>query len=108
LRKGDTILIHSFNSIHYPILILAIVGAGFVFVGTNPSYTQTELNHAIKIAKVKLVLSEPEILSNFEKALKSNGMNVGDKLLILNTRKEQQLPKGYRSWNTLLEHGSQD
>lgn len=87
LKNGDTILIHSFNSIYYPILILSIIGAGFVFVGTNPSYTQTELNHAINIAKVKLVLTEPEILPNVENALKSNGMSVGDKLLILDTRK---------------------
>jgi acyl-CoA synthetase (AMP-forming)/AMP-acid ligase II len=108
LTKGDTILVHSFNSIYYPIVILSIIGAGYVFVGTNPSYTQTELNHAIKIAKVKLVLSEPEILSNVEKALKSNGMSVGDKLLVLNTRKGQVLPQGYRSWRCLCEHGEQD
>ncbi|KIW04485.1 uncharacterized protein PV09_04244 [Verruconis gallopava] len=108
LKKGDTILVHSFNSIYYPIVILSIIGAGFVFVGTNPSYTQTELNHAIKIAKVKLVLSEPDILPNVEKALRSNGMNVGDRLLILNTRSGQVLPQGYKSWKSLCENGEQD
>ena len=77
LKKGETVLVHSFNSIYYPILILSIIGAGYVFTGTNPSYTQTELNHAIKIAKVKLVISEPEILANVESALRSNGISVG-------------------------------
>jgi acyl-CoA synthetase (AMP-forming)/AMP-acid ligase II len=108
LKHGETILVHSFNSIYYPIVILSIIGAGYVFVGTNPSYTQTELNHAIKIAKVKLVLAEPEILPNVESALRSNGVSVGDKLLILNTRKGQIVPQGHRSWRTLCDHGSQD
>lgn len=77
-------------------------------MGTNPSYTQTELNHAIKIAKVKLVLSEPEILANVESALRANGVSVGDKLLILDTRKGQIVPQGKRSWRSLCEHGEQD
>jgi acyl-CoA synthetase (AMP-forming)/AMP-acid ligase II len=108
LKQGETILVHSFNSIYYPLIILSIIGAGYVFTGTNPSYTQTELNHAIKTAKVKLVLSEPEIVPNVEKALRSNGISVGDKLLILNTRKSQIVPQGYKSWRSLCEHGEQD
>lgn len=79
-----------------------------MFVGTNPSYTQTELNHAIRIAKVKLVLSEPEILVNIEKALTANGIDVGQKLFVLDTRKDQSVPSGYRSWRKLCEYGSRD
>jgi 4-coumarate--CoA ligase len=108
MEKGDTILVHSFNSIYYPILILSIIGAGYVFTGTNPFYTQTELNHAIKIAKVKLVLSEPEILPNIKLALAASGIDIGKKLFVLDTRTGQSVPSTLRLWRTLCEYGSRD
>jgi acyl-CoA synthetase (AMP-forming)/AMP-acid ligase II len=55
--------VHSFNDIHYPLLFLGIIAAGGVFTGTNPGYTQYELAHHIKTAKVRFLISEPEILS---------------------------------------------
>ena len=108
LKPGSTICIHSFNSIHYPLLILAIIGAGHVFTGTNPSYTQAELNHGIKIAKVQLVLCEPEIVSNMQAALSQSGADPTKNLLILNTRPGQTVPNGLKSWQSLTTHGSRD
>ncbi|BCR90211.1 uncharacterized protein ACHE_60097A [Aspergillus chevalieri] len=48
VRKGDCIAIHAFNDIYYSMLVLAIVGAGGIFTGTNPSYTPMELEHPFK------------------------------------------------------------
>ena len=47
LQRGDAVCIHSFNSLLYPLLVLAIIGAGGLSVGTNPSYTKHELNHGV-------------------------------------------------------------
>jgi 4-coumarate--CoA ligase len=86
LRHGDTVCIHSFNSIVYPLVVLAIIGAGGVSVGTNPSYTRHELSHAVKIAKIRFVIAEPEILPNMMMALQENGLDVGQRLFVLDTQ----------------------
>ena len=108
VQRGDTVCIHSFNSLLYPLLILAIIGVGGLSTGTNPSYTKSELSHAVKIAKVKFVLAEPEILSNMQTALSENGIDVGSKLFVLDSLSNQTIPQGYKSWRTLLQHGEAD
>ena len=110
LRRGDTVCVHSFNSITYPLLVLAIIGAGGLSVGTNPSYTEYELGHAVKVAKIKFVFAEPEIMSNMTTALRENGIDVGRRLFVFDTIKGQTVPQdsGLRSWRTLLHHGEKD
>ena len=110
LKRGDTVCIHSFNSIYYPILVLAIIGASGLSVGTNPSYTKHELNHAVKVAKIQFVFAEPEILPNMLDALKVNNIDVGNRLFILDTQPGQSVPKdrGLKSWRSLLTAKEQD
>lgn len=109
LQPNDTVCIHSFNSLLYPLITLAIIGAGGLSVGTNPSYTRAELSHGVKVAKIKFVLAEPEILPNMLQALKENNIDVGRKLFILDTSASSEpLPKGYQSWKALLQHGEKD
>ena len=43
VRPGDTVLVHSFNSIYYPILVLGIIGCGAIYTGSNPGYTAYEV-----------------------------------------------------------------
>lgn len=92
----------------YPILILAIIGAGGVAMGTNPSYTQGEIDHAIKMAKVRFVLAEPELLDNMILGLKNNNVDLGDRLFVLDFQEDQTVPDGLRSYRSLLEHGTKD
>ena len=40
------------------------LAAGGVFAGVNPSHTSFEFQHAFKIAKVKCLIVEPELLKN--------------------------------------------
>lgn len=108
LQRGDTVCIHSFNSIAYPLVVLAIIGAGGISVGTNPSYTKHELAHAVKLAKIKFVLAEPEILANVQTALQENDVDIGSRLYILDTQAGQSVPAGLKSWRTLLKHGTKD
>jgi 4-coumarate--CoA ligase len=79
-----------------------------VSVGTNPSYTRHELNHAVKIAKIRFVIAEPEILPNMITALQENDLDVGQRLFILDTQPGQQVPSGLKSWRTLLDYGLKD
>lgn len=108
LQPGDVVCIHSFNSLLYPLLVLAIIGAGGRSTGTNPSYTRGELNHAIKLAKAKFVFAEPEILPNILDALGDNKIDVGKGLFVLDTLPSQSVPPRLRSWRSLLGHGSQE
>lgn len=109
MKQGDTILIHSFNSIYYPILVLGIIGAGCIYTGTNPSYTPTELSHAIHASSAKLLISEPELLPSLTTAASRLHLPPSA-ILILDTTPEQTflIPSAYSSWRTLLTHGSQD
>ena len=110
LNRGDTVCIHSFNSITYPLLVLAVIGAGGLSVGTNPSYTRHKLSHGVKVAKISFVFAEPEILPNMVAALKENNMDVGNRLFILDTQPGQIVPQksGLRSWRTLLTDREED
>jgi acyl-CoA synthetase (AMP-forming)/AMP-acid ligase II len=99
--------VHSFNDIHYPLLFLGIIAAGGVFTGTNPGYTQYELAHHFKTAKVRFLISEPEILSNLQAAAK--GCNIAqENLWIFHPLPEQKCPEGSKSWQELLSHGEND
>ncbi|KAF2741390.1 acetyl-CoA synthetase-like protein [Polyplosphaeria fusca] len=106
LKQGDTVLIHSFNNIYYPIIVLGIIGFGGVFTGTNPSYTTSELQHQIQASAAKLIIAEPEILSSIQSAAASSGLPAS-KILILDSTK-QSIPFGFQSWNSLLKHGEND
>lgn len=107
LQKGDVVSIHSFNNIHYPILVNGINAFGGIFAGTNPSYQPYELSHAIKAGRVKFLIVEPEILKHALKAADDNKIPRSN-ILIFDTFKDQKIPKGFKSWRTLLDHGEQD
>jgi acyl-CoA synthetase (AMP-forming)/AMP-acid ligase II len=99
--------VHSFNDIYYPLLFLAIIGAGGIFAGTNPGYTQYELVHHIKTAKARFLISEPEILGNLQAAAKECNIPQ-ENLWIFHPLPEQKYPEGSKSWQELLSHGEKD
>ncbi|PGH07248.1 hypothetical protein AJ80_08034 [Polytolypa hystricis UAMH7299] len=105
-QKGDCLDMHSFNDIYYSIIFLAVIGAGGVFTGTNPSYTHHELSHHIKTAKVKFLISEPEILPNLLEAAKDN--NIPQSRIWIFDTQGQALPTGLSSWRQLLTYGEED
>jgi 4-coumarate--CoA ligase len=51
VQKGDTILVHAFNSIYYSILVLGIIGCGAVYTGSNPAYTAYEVGRRLVLLK---------------------------------------------------------
>ncbi|KAH6671219.1 4-coumarate-CoA ligase-like protein [Halenospora varia] len=105
MRKGDCVCIYSFNDIHYSIFFLAIIAAGGVFTGTNPSYTPFELVYHMKTAQSTFLITEPEpeMLNNALSAAKECSIP-NSKIWIFNTH-EQKVPEGFKSWKSLLQCG---
>lgn len=106
VRKGDCVCMNSFNDIHYPMFFLGLIGAGGVFSGVNPAYTAYELAHTLKIAKVKWILTQPNMLDNVVKAFEQNGQPK-ENIIIFNPNGEKA-PSGFKQWKDLLQHGEQD
>ncbi|KAI9656623.1 MAG: hypothetical protein M1821_004830 [Bathelium mastoideum] len=58
ISSRETICVHMFNHVLYPILFLATLGAGCKFTGSNPAYTAAELTHHIRTSDAKAVITE--------------------------------------------------
>ena len=108
LRKGDCFSITSFNDIMFSMLFLGGVGAGGVFSGMNPAYRAHEIRHHIRTAEVKFFVCEPEFLGPLVDVMRDEGLDVQGKLFVFDTRVEQKVPEGLRSWRWLLEQGSEE
>ncbi|KAH7416961.1 4-coumarate-CoA ligase-like protein [Cadophora sp. MPI-SDFR-AT-0126] len=107
LKKGDCVCLHSFNDIYYPIIFLGIIAAGGIFAGTNPSYTQFELEHHIKTARTTFLITEPGImLENALSAAKTCGIPES-KVWVFDVLGDP-VRQGFRSWKELLDHGEKD
>src|SRR5579871_3358050 len=87
-------------------VFLGIIAAGGIFAGTNPSYTPFELNHHIKTSKAKFLITEPEMLGAILTSAKECGIPKSN-IFIFDVLK-QPIPEGFRSWETLMEHGEED
>ncbi|CAI7629089.1 hypothetical protein N7533_008242 [Penicillium manginii] len=106
LRQGDCVLIHSFNDINYSILVLAIIGAGGIFTGSNPAYTPHELAHHIKASESRFLISEPEILDPLLRAAGETG--IPDRHVWVFDNLNQPIPAKRQSWKELLSFGEED
>ncbi|KAF3915805.1 S-dihydroxybenzoyltransferase [Orbilia brochopaga] len=74
VKPGDSVCVHSFNDILYPIVALAIIGVGARFVGTNPGYTVFELNHHLKMSQTNFVISQPSLMQTIAEAAEQVGI----------------------------------
>ncbi|OJJ71092.1 hypothetical protein ASPBRDRAFT_179133 [Aspergillus brasiliensis CBS 101740] len=63
LNRGDCVLLHSGNNVLYTAIFLAIIGAGGVYMGSNPHSQLQELNHTVSLTHPKWIITEPEGLS---------------------------------------------
>ncbi|KAJ5139446.1 hypothetical protein N7448_002854 [Penicillium atrosanguineum] len=99
-RKGDCVLIHSFND------SWRSSGLGGVFTGSNPAYTPNELAHHIKASESKFLISEPEILKPLLDAAQQTGISKKNVWTFDNLG--QEIPNGMKSWKELLKFGEDD
>ncbi|OQE44294.1 hypothetical protein PENCOP_c002G07832 [Penicillium coprophilum] len=62
VQPGDCVLLHLGNSILYPALFFAIIGAGGVYMGSNPRSQPQEVDHLLSLAEPKLILTTRDAL----------------------------------------------
>ena len=67
LKKGERVAIMMPNCLQYPILVAAVLRAGYCVVNVNPLYTATELTHQLKDSGAKVIF----ILENFAHTLQA-------------------------------------
>lgn len=65
LKKGDRVAIMMPNCLQYPILVAAILRAGYCVVNVNPLYTPTELTHQLNDSNARAIF----LLENFAHTL---------------------------------------
>ncbi|KAJ5139949.1 hypothetical protein N7448_003357 [Penicillium atrosanguineum] len=62
IQQGDCVLLHLGNSILYPALFFGIIGAGGVYMGSNPKSQPAELDHIVSLAEPKMILTTRDAL----------------------------------------------
>jgi len=67
LKKGARVAIMMPNVLQYPVVMMAVLRAGYVVVNVNPLYTARELEHQLKDSGVEAIV----ILENFAKTLQA-------------------------------------
>lgn len=72
LKKGDRVAIMMPNCLQYPILVAAILRAGYCVVNVNPLYTVTELTHQLNDSGARAIF----LLENFAATLQGSLPNL--------------------------------
>lgn len=103
LRRGDSILIFSPNSILYPILLLGGQAAGVVVSTANSSYLPDELAHAIDIAGSRVVLASADLLEIAQKAVTESSIPDATIYVLPGTdgKLPAAIPRGMRPYTDL-------
>jgi long-chain acyl-CoA synthetase len=65
LKRNDRVAIMMPNVLQYPVVVAAVLRAGFIVVNVNPLYTARELAHQITDSGASAII----ILENFAKTL---------------------------------------
>ncbi|KAL9589906.1 MAG: hypothetical protein Q9203_001292 [Teloschistes exilis] len=86
--------------------MLAIIGAGGRFTGSNPSYTSFELNHHVRVSRAKFLIAEPPMLATTLQS--AHDCQIPETRVFAFDSKHQVPITGQRSWTTLLDHGEAD
>ncbi|RYF43985.1 MAG: long-chain-fatty-acid--CoA ligase [Comamonadaceae bacterium] len=79
LAKGDRVAIMMPNVPQYPVVVAAILRAGFIVVNVNPLYTPRELEHQLKDSGSKAIV----IIENFANTLEQCIANTPVKHVVL-------------------------
>lgn len=106
LKPGDPVCVHAFNQILYPILYFSVIGAGGVFVGSNPAYKNLELSHLLSITDSKFVVVEAGLLSDALSTIRA--WVPLNRTSVLRSDKEELDLDCCSCWSDLLQRGERD
>ncbi|KAG9513700.1 acetyl-CoA synthetase-like protein, partial [Aureobasidium melanogenum] len=106
LKAGDAVCVHAFNSILYPLLYFGIIGAGGVFIGSNPAYKNLEMRHLLSITKPTFLIVEAGLLKIVLPAVETCIHT--SQILVLDTESQTCSQNSFKCWRSLLRHGEHD
>ena len=86
-------------------LFLAVIGAGAVFVGSNPGYKEFELTSLLETSKANLVITAPDLLPTVKVVAKK--LRIADSRVLV-FAEARDTPDGFRSWHELFKYGEDD
>lgn len=69
LNQGDKIAVMLPNVLAYPIVMMAVIRAGFVLVNVNPLYTPRELLHQLSDADAKVLFTAQNFMPTVQEVL---------------------------------------
>ncbi|GAB9474022.1 4-coumarate-coa ligase [Globisporangium polare] len=61
VRKGDAVILHSFNCVEYPLVVLALTALGAVCSPSSPMFRASELALQAKSAKANYIITHKEL-----------------------------------------------
>ncbi|CAL5870736.1 uncharacterized protein PFLUO_LOCUS4976 [Penicillium psychrofluorescens] len=82
VQPGDCVLLHLGNSILYPALFFGIIGAGGIYMGSNPRSQPQELDHIVGLADPKLILTTRDALPMVNEVATARGIHPGQVCLV--------------------------
>ncbi|PYI03692.1 acetyl-CoA synthetase-like protein [Aspergillus sclerotiicarbonarius CBS 121057] len=117
MQPGDCVLIHTGNNVLYTALFLAIIGAGGVYMGSNPHSQRHELDHVVGLTQPKWIITESQALPTVITVADKHRLPVDHVLLLDDTTIAEtirfahtQSPTPHKTDNTnllsLLSHGT--
>lgn len=91
------------RQVYYTPLYLGIMAAGGIFTGTNPGYTAFEVEHHLRLCKVRFMVASVSSLDVAKKASNAAGLPT-ENIFVFNPRYDD-VPFDCQSWWRLIEHG---
>lgn len=82
-----------------------MIGAGAVFIGSNPGYKEYELTNLVEKSRASLIITAPDLLptvTNVTQELNIHNRNV------LVFAEDHETPPGFSSWEKLFHYGEGD
>lgn len=92
--------------IYYPLLWLAVIGAGGCVTGSNPALTSEELIHHFQITSTKYIIAHVDSLAIVTEAARK--CQISETRIFVLDSPNQQRADGFQSWHSLLSHGEAD
>ena len=108
LKRGDTILIFSPNSVAYPVMLHGAFAAGLRATLANSAYTPAELAHQYHDSSAKLVVVHPSLVKvvlDMFKLLKVSPKKAKSRIVIAGFAEEDKGPSGFIQVEQLFGKG---
>ncbi|KAG7397401.1 hypothetical protein PHYBOEH_000755, partial [Phytophthora boehmeriae] len=88
VQKGSVVVVHSFNCIEYPVVVLALTGLGAVCSPSSPLFLPNELTRQITKAKASYVVAHKQLEKVVLEAATSAGLT-SDVMYTFGSTKEE-------------------